>query len=239
MEISTYVALSGQYARQREMKVLANNIANMSTPGFKQERLLFSQYVAQSQKGGPVAYVTDDGNNLDMRQGPLTRTGNSLDVALNGEGWLAVTTPSGTSYTRDGHLQLNAQGQLVTTDGYLLQGDGGAPISVPANAGAITIGTDGTVSTPQGTIGHIPVFKFANEQLMVPQSGNLYTTKQTPQPATSTKIMQGMIEGSNVQPILAITQLLTAAHQLTAAKDFSDGQNTLLKNAIDQLGKTI
>lgn len=241
MDLSTYIALSGQAARQRQMDVLANNIANMSTPGFKAERLMFSQYLVNSPNpmGSGISYVTDAGNNRDMSQGPLTQTGNALDIGLNGDGWLAVTTPTGTSYTRDGHLQLDAQGELVTTDGDVLQGDGGAPIVVPPGSGKITINKDGTVSTQQGVIGHIPVVTFANEESMVAESNGLYNTNQAPQPTTTTQVMQGMVEGSNVQPILALTQLMDAAHQLTAAKDFSNAENTRLQNAIEQLGKTI
>ena len=240
MDTSTYISLSGLAARDQEMAVLANNIANMSTPGFKAERMMFSEYLANAPGGSLSSYVTQAGNNHDMSSGPLTHTGNSLDIALNGEGWLAITTPTGTSYTRSGHFQLDPQGELVTSNGYLLQGDGGAPIVVPAGAGDVTISPDGTVSTAsQGTLGHIPVVNFANPQLMTAEANNLYSTTEAPQPVTNTQVMQGTIEESNLQPILAITRLVNAAREMTAIKDFGDAENSRIKNAIQDLGKTV
>lgn len=239
MDTTTYIALSGEAARQQEMDVMANNIANMSTPGFKAERMMFSEYLASAPGGSEIAYVTQAGNDHDMSEGPINHTGNPLDLALNGKGWLAVTTPNGTSYTRSGHFQLDSQGDLVTSDGYQLQGDGGAPIVVPADSGPITIGADGTVSTSQGTIGHIPVVSFADPQHMVAEANGLYDTTQAPETITTTPVVQGAIEGSNVKPILAMTQLLNSVHQLTAAKNFADAENKRLKEAIQQLGKTV
>jgi flagellar basal-body rod protein FlgF len=239
MDTSTYIALSGEAAREQEMAVLANNIANMSTPGFKGERMMFSEYLATTPAGNQIDYVTQAGNHHDMSEGPIQQTGNPLDIALNGEGWLAVTTPNGTSYTRSGHFQLDTQGEIVTSEGYQLQGDGGAPIVVPQNSGPVTISPDGTVSTNQGTVGHIPVVTFANQQQMLAEANGLYDTSQAPQPITNTPIAQGAIEGSNVRPILAMTQLLNAVHQLTAAKDFADAENNRIKTAIQQLGKTV
>ena len=240
MDTSTYISLSGLAARDQEMAVLANNIANMSTPGFKAERMMFSEYLANAPGGSQSSYVTQAGNNHDMSSGPLTHTGNSLDIALNGEGWLAITTPSGTNYTRSGHFQLDPQGEVVTSNGYLLQGDGGAPIVVPPDSGEVTISPDGTVSTAsQGALGHIPVVTFANPQLMTAEANNLYNTTEAPQPITTTGVMQGTIEESNLQPILAITRLVTAAREMTAVKNFSDAENNRIKNAIQVLGKTV
>jgi flagellar basal-body rod protein FlgF len=201
--------------------------------------MLFSEYLANAPGGSQIAYVTQAGNNHDMSQGPLNHTGNPLDIALNGDGWLAVTTPAGTSYTRSGHFQLDTQGELVTSNGYLLQNDAGAPIVVPANSGPVTIGGDGTVSTSQGTIGHIPVVTFDNPQLMVAEANGLYDTTEAPQPITSTPVVQGAIEDSNVQPVLAMTRLLNATHELTAAKNFADAEDNRIKTAIERLGKTV
>jgi flagellar basal-body rod protein FlgF len=239
MDTTTYVALSGEAARDQEMAVLANNIANMSTPGFKAERMMFAEYLALSPGGNAISYVTQAGNNHDMSQGPVNQTGNPLDIALNGEGWLAVTTPDGTSYTRSGHFQLDTQGEIVTSTGYTLQGDSGAPLVIPPDSGPITIAPDGTVSTRQGTVGHIPVVAFTDQQAMVAQSNGLYTTTEAPQPIATTQVVQGAIEGSNLQPVLAMTRLMNAAREYTAAKNFSDAENNRLKTAIERLGKTV
>lgn len=239
MDISTYIALSGEAARDQQMAVLANNIANMSTPGFKAERMMFAEYLANAPGGQQVSYVTQAGNNHDMSQGPLNHTGNPLDIALSGEGWLAITTPTGTSYTRSGHFQLDPQGELVTANGYPLQGDGGAPIVVPSGSGDVTINPDGTVATQQGIIGHIPIVTFANPQAMTAEANNLYNSSEVPQPITTTPVEQGTIEDSNLQPILAMTQLMNASREMTSEKNFGDAENTRLTTAIQRLGKTV
>ena len=239
METSTYIDLSGQYAREHQMEVLANNIANLSTPGFKAEQMMFKEYIAPSPDGDPSSYVTIVGNARNMGQGALTHTGDPLDVGLNGPGFFTVTTPGGNQYTRNGHLQIDNQGELVNSAGFVVQGDGGSPIVIPAGAGQITIDNDGTVSTPGTTLGKITVVNFDDPQSMLLQGGGLYSTDQTPQPVTTTNVEQGAIEEANVQPIVEMTKLMNVVHGIADAKSFADGEHTRLKNAIDRLGKTI
>lgn len=239
METATYVALSSQNVLQRQMDVLANNIANQSTTAFKGDQMVFAQFLKTQPTGDTISYVQDVGTVRDFSEGPLTSTGNPLDIALNGSGYFPVTTPSGTRYTRAGHLQLDAQGELVTMNGYQVQGAGGQPIVVPTGSGALTIGPDGTIATQRGTVGQIPVVDFPQPQALLAQAQGLYSTDQTPAPAAGTKILQGMTEGSNVQPILAMTQLLGASRNVGSAKNFVDAENTREKNAIDRLGKTV
>ena len=240
MENSTYIALSGQTAREHQMEVLANNIANLSTPGFKGEKMMFQEYLTKPKDGSdPSSYVVSQGNSRDMGQGTMTHTGNPLDVALNGSGFMTVTTPSGNQYTRNGHLQIDTQGELVTSAGFVVQGDGGSPIVIPSGAASITIGKDGTVSTEKQTVGKIAVVNFDNPQLLAETQGGLYTTTQAAQPVTGTNVEQGTIEEANIQPVVEMTKLMDAAHQIGVAKNFADGEHTRLKNAIDRLGKTV
>jgi flagellar basal-body rod protein FlgF len=239
MDNSTSIALSSQLALQRQMDVIANNIANLSTPAYKGEEMLFTEYLARVPGGTPLSFVQDAGTARDMRQGPLAKTDNPLDIALQGKGYLEIQTPDGTRYTRNGHLALDTQGELVTTDGDQVLSATNQPIIVPPDAGSVTISQDGTVSTSQGVIGQMQVVDFANPEAMAVAAGGLYVTDQTPQPATSTKIVQGMIEQSNIQPVLEMTRLMAAARAVGAARDFVNGQATLQQNAIDKLGKTI
>ena len=238
MDTSSYIALSGEMVREHQMEVLANNIANQSTPGFKAEKMMFREYLNDAG-GSPSSYVVGAGNARDMGQGPMSHTGDPLDIALNGPGFLTVTTPNGDRYTRDGHLQLDSQGELVTTSGFVVQGDGGSPIVIPADAGQITIGKDGTVATQKQTIGKIAVVNFDNPQTLAEIQGGLYATKQTPQPVTTTNIEQGTVEEANIQPVVEMTKLMKAARDIGMAKNFVDGENTRIKDAIDRLGKTI
>jgi len=239
MDNPSYVALSGQVARQRQMDVLANNIANLSTVGFKGESMMFSEYLAGTGDGQSIAYVQDRGTIRDWSQGPLTRTGNSLDVALQGEGFLEVETPDGTRYTRDGRLKLDSQGQLVTLDGDPVLGEGDRPVAIPAGSGKITIGQDGTISTQAGTVGRLAVVDFPDLQGLKAETAGLYTTDQSPEAVPNTRVMQGMIEESNAQPVLEITRLMAAARAVGMAKTFQDDEAQRHKDAIDRLAKVI
>ncbi len=126
MPISTLVGLSRQVGLEREMDVVANNIANMNTTGYKADGSLFEEYLSSAasaaQTGSRVSYVRDRGVWHDMSQGPIERTGNPLDVAVDGKALLVVQTPNGERYTRNGSMQINANGQLVTSDGYPAHG---------------------------------------------------------------------------------------------------------------------
>ena len=142
MDNSLLVSLSQQLAAYRSMDVIANNLANVSTPGFKREAAKFEEYVAhvrpaEDQKGPQtVSFVKDAGAMRDISQGNITNTGAPFDFAINGKGFFTIATPQGERYTRDGHFSLNQDGQIVTSDGYAVQGDGGA-ITITPNDGDI------------------------------------------------------------------------------------------------------
>ena len=243
MQNATYVALSSQVALQRQMDVVANNLANLSTPAFKGEEMLFSQYLVRPRGTPPLAFVQDVGTARDLRPGPLSKTGNPLDLALNGAGYFGVQTPLGTRYTRNGHFQLDAQGQIVTSQGYPVLSDGGQPIAVPPNAKDIAIGADGTISVSQdGTtssspVGKLQIVNFAQPQAVTPAANGLYLTDQAPDPAPRTTVQQGMIEEANVQPVVELTRMMAIARVSGSVKDFLDEESTRQRNTIDKLAK--
>ena len=233
METASYVALSSQMALTRQLDIVANNLANASTPAFKTERVLFAEFMAQS--GGP-SYVQDFGTTRDVKQGALSRTGNPLDVALQGGGYFALQTPLGVRYTRNGRFQLDPNGQVVNAQGYALL-DGTSPLNLPTDAKDITITRDGAVFTEQGQAGQIQPVQFADERALTPVAGGLYVTDATPSPAKDATIQQGMVEESNVEPIVEMTRMLGIARNFGFAKDFGDGEADRARNAIDKLGK--
>lgn len=237
MQAASYIALSSQMALRRQMDVVANNLANSSTPAFKAERMLFSEFLNRGATAQSLSFVQDLGTVRDTKQGPITRTGNSLDLALQGDGYLKVQTPLGPRYTRNGRLQLDATGQVVTSQGYALLADGDRPLSVPTDAQDITVTRDGTMSTAQGQVGRVAVVRFDNERDLVPASGGLYVTEAQPVPASGTVVLQGMIEESNVEPIVEMTRLMTISRNFSFAKDLGDGESDRVRSAIDKLGK--
>src|SRR5690606_324957 len=150
MENVSYVALSSQVALRRALDVTANNVANMSTVGFKAERVVCDQAMSRVSgrvggEGEPVTQVVDRSSFADLRPGGILVTGNPLDIAIQGAGWLQVETPEGVRYTRDGRLLLDAMGQLVIADGSPVLDEGGAPILIPQDEGELSFSEDGAV----------------------------------------------------------------------------------------------
>jgi flagellar basal-body rod protein FlgF len=242
MQNATYIALSSQMALQRHMDVVSNNLANLATPAFKGEEMLFSQYLVKPAGTGPLAFVQDIGTVRDLRQGPLSQTGNPLDLALEGKGYFAVQSPLGVRYSRNGHFQLDPQGQIVTNDGFAVLGDSGQPLVVPPTTRTITVAPDGTISlssdgtTASSLIGKLQVVDFAVPQAVTPGANGLYVTDQTPQPAAA-KVQQGMIEESNVQSVVELTRMLSVARASQSIKSFLDEESQRRSTAIDKLGK--
>jgi flagellar basal-body rod protein FlgF len=248
MDNSLLVSLSQQLASFRAMDVIANNIANVGTPGFKREAAKFEEYVArvrpsEDQKGiQTVSFVKDAGIQRDLSQGSMEHTGATFDLAINGKGYFAIQTPQGVRYTRDGHFSLDADGNMVTSGGQPLLGDGG-PIAITPDDADVQFGLDGTISATVnglGTqLGKLRVVDFANERLLVKQGANLYVAppSQTPVTAADATVQQGMLEGSNVSPVIEISHMVEVMRAYEATASLSASQEELLRNAVDKLGQ--
>jgi flagellar basal-body rod protein FlgF len=219
MENVSYVGLSQQMALQREMDVTANNIANMNTAGYKTQSVLFLQYINKAQNGDePLKQVMDYGMYRDMAGGSLKQTFNKLDVGIQGDGYFAVQTPTGVKYTRDGGFALNDKRELVTKAGYQVMGESG-PITIQADAAEISITPEGSVATEKGTLGKIKIVNFANPQAMKPVGENLLDAgKELEQPVQDARIEQGMIENSNVNPIVEMNKMIGVLRMYQAAQ---------------------
>jgi len=247
MDNSLLVSLSQQLAAYRAMDVIANNLANVSTPGFKRDSAKFEEYVAhvrpaEDQKGPQtVSFVKDAGVLRDSSQGNIERTGATYDVALNGSGYFQVQTTAGMRYTRDGHFSLDGNGNLVTSEGYQVQGDGGA-ITIAPTDGDINIAPDGTISSVVHGIGNqlgkLKVVDFANDAALTKEGGNLYSTGQTPNAAPKTTMRQGALEASNVAPVVEISKMIEVMRAYEATATLSKSQEDLMRQAIQTLGQT-
>jgi flagellar basal-body rod protein FlgF len=246
MDNSLLVSLSHQLASYRAMDVIANNIANVSTPGFKREAAKFEEFVtmmrpAEGQEGlQPVSFVKDAGVMRDTNQGNIEQTGATYDVAIAGAGYFAVQTPAGMRYTRDGHFSLDANGNLVTSQGYQVQGDGGA-ITITPNDGDISIAPDGTVSSVVNGVGNqlarLKLVDFPNSALLIKQGSNLYSTTQTPTAPANVSVRQGALEASNVQPVIEISHMIEVMRAYEATANLSKSQEDMMRQAIEKLGQ--
>ena len=240
MDNTSYVALSRESALWRQMAVTANNMANANTPGFKAEQMMFTSYLAKTKSdaspfGRKVAFAQDVGVLHDTREGPLTQTGDTLDIAIHGPGYYTVDTPAGPRYTRDGHFQLDASGMVVTSSGYPLMQQNGNPIVVAPGESSITVAGDGTISTENGQIGQLQVVNFANEQQLQPLGDGTYSTTQTATPLAHANVVQGMLEQSNVQPVSEMTGMLNILRNYEGVMNMIQGEHDRQLKAIDTL----
>jgi flagellar basal-body rod protein FlgF len=247
MENALLIGLSRQAALERQLDVVANNIANVNTSGYKADKSLFEEYLntpahEDNFVGGDrrVSFVQDRGTYRDMSQGAVEETKNPLDVAISGSAFLTVQAPGGERYTRDGNLQINNQGQLVT--GYPVLGTGG-PIVFQQTDHDINITADGTITVVEGNgrtdsiRGTLRLVSFTDAQQVLKEGFNLYAAGEggAPQADTKSKVQQGFIEKSNVNSVVEMSRMMEVSRAYTSISTLMQQQAELQKNAIQQL----
>lgn len=239
MENAGYIALSRQMVLRREMDVIANNMANLNTPAYKGQSMLFVEYLETTDSGEKMSFVQDISLVRNLTEGQMTTTENPLDLAIAGEGYFEIETPVGPRYSRNGVFQLNADGQLVTSSGQPVLGEGGQPITLPPNSTDVTITRDGTISTSHGPAGRLRLVRFEDEQAMVKLADGLYDADgQDALPAEGAEVMQGMVEGSNVQGIIELTRMIETARSYSSTGKLVNDEHERLRRAIQSLGGT-
>lgn len=241
MDNTMYVSLSRQVVLQRELDIVANNIANADTAGFKVEDMLTRTDTAAPAKtaglSSPVAFVMDDGVARDFRQGALTQTGAPLDLAIDGKGFFTVQTAAGPRYTRDGRFKLDSTGKIVTQEGDAVQGSGGDIVLDPQK-GPVSISETGVISQQGQKVGQIDLVSFDDLGALSKDGNNLLrnTSNVQPQPATSAKLRQGMLEGSNVQTLTQITRLIQLNRAYESITNMMSQTSDLSRRSIQRLG---
>jgi len=248
MENTLLIGLSRQTALERQMDVVANNIANVNTAGYKTDRTLFEEFLNSGAhednfkgRDRAVSYVLDNGTFKDFTQGPTEQTKNPLDVAIDGGGFLVVQTPAGERYTRDGGLQINNQGQLVTATGDPVLGTSGPIVFQPTDHD-ITIAADGNVTVVEG-VGHtdsvrgkLRLVSFARAQALLKEGSNLYSAgTAAAQPDTASKVRQGFVEKSNVNSVAEMSRMIEVTRTYTQIANLLQQQSDLHKSAVQQL----
>lgn len=245
MENTSYVALSRQGALRRQMDVVANNLANMSTHGFKGGSMMFVEHLVKSKGGeNPIsprlAFTRDIATMLNTAPGALETTGNPLDIAIQGEGYFALQTPDGESYTRNGRFQLDNTGQLVNQLGQAVLADGGAPVVFAPEDTEIVISRDGTISTNNGELGKLRVVSFENEQRLERISGAQFTSPDDnpPQDIENPDVLQGAVEGSNVEPIVEMSRMIEIHRTYDGVRNFMEREDERQRSMIRDLAST-
>ena len=243
MDNALYVGLSRQMVLRRARDIVATNIANADTSGFKVESLMTKEqpgppaFTLQGPK--PVKFVAADGVARDFGQGGLRRTDAPLDLAIEGQGFFKVSTKDGDRYTRDGRFRTDDLGRLTTQDGQTVADEGGGEITLDLQKGQITVAPDGTVSQGSERVGKVGVFKFDTLSVLEKKGGNLLadTSNSQPAPAVDAKLRQGMLEESNVKPIVEITRMIEVNRAYEQVTRMMDSQSELTRSTITRMGR--
>lgn len=246
MDNAVYVGLSRQMALRRELDVIANNMANSDTAGFKVEDAMWrteAKAAPRTPQSDAIAFVLDDGVARDFTQGAMAQTSSPLDLAIEGPGFFQVSTPGGQRYTRDGRLTLDPTGKLVTQAGNAVQGEGGSDIVIDPTLGPISIAADGTISQSVGqtttSVGKLAVVRFDDRGSLRKDGDNLYrnVSNQQPQAAPDARVRQGMLESSNVRPIEQVTRMIEVNRAYDSISKIMADTADLSRNSIQRLGK--
>ena len=235
------LALQTQRVLQRRMDVTANNLANISTSGFKADALVTEETDNTGAKATDgvtdVRFVRDVGLTRDMGQGEIAITGNPLDVAIQGDGFFMVQGPSGPLYTRDGAFTLMGDGRLVTGDGRAVLSSGGSPIVLDPQGESPTISRDGAINLNGIEAGRIGVAGFAHPENLQKVGDNLWSAAGQAQTTADGVVVQGALEGSNVRPVIELTRLIEISRAYQSAAKIVSGADELRQRAIQELGK--
>jgi len=238
MENSIYLGLSRQVTLQTNMDIIANNVANMNTTGYRAQNTLFEEYLVKPRGyDDPLSFVTDQGQYQITTPGSMRETGSQLDAAIVGDGFFSVQAPGGEiQYTRDGNFSRSADGTLITQAGFPVASNGGGIITIPAGSTEIAIDDNGNVSNQDGQIGQLGIFEFANAQQLEQQGNNLYKiVGGDAAPATASRVKQGYLEQSNVKPVLEMTRMIETVRDYQSVQKVLQSENDRLRSAIQKL----
>ncbi|MDE7540606.1 flagellar basal-body rod protein FlgF [Gluconobacter sphaericus] len=241
MENSTYIALSRMDAQQRAMSVVADNMSNASTVGYKRENVLFSDFLShqhgskQAEGADTESYTQDRATYRDFQQGDMQSTGNPLDLALGGEGYFQVRTANGVRLTRAGRFEEQQDGAVVDESGNALLDRDGQPIVIPQTDHRITISADGVISTETGEQGQIGIVTAQDDNRLQAEGSRLLRTDQPTTAVERPNIVQGMVEASNVQMMTEVTKMMEIQRNFQFMAQFVDAEATRQKNAIDKI----
>jgi flagellar basal-body rod protein FlgF/flagellar basal-body rod protein FlgG len=253
MENALLVGLSRQMALSHELDIVANNVANIDTTGFKADNAAFSEYLMPGASDGRlqggdkrISFVQDRLSWIDFSPGAIERTGDPLNVAIDGDGYLVVQTPRGQRYTRNGALSTNATGQLVTSEGYQVLGENG-PITFQPNDHNVNISPSGIITVREGSStadaqrGRLQLVSFAQSRQLQKDGGSTFMApngvNSNPAPA-NTRVLQAALEKSNVNPVAAMARMIEITRSYSDIANILQQQNDQRRNALSQLSQT-
>lgn len=236
MDAAVYATLTRQSGLMREMQVMANNIANQSTTGFRREGVVFAEHVVRMAGGASLSMAHATGRHVDLSQAGLSQTGGSFDLAIQGEGFFLIETPEGERMTRAGAFTPDAESALVTPDGHRLLDAGGAPVFVPREAGPVAVAADGTLSAGGQPMARIGLWVPVDPLALRHQGGTLFDGGAA-QPSDEGAILQGFLEEANVNPISEIARMIAVQRAYELGQTFLDREDARVKGVLQTLGR--
>ena len=236
MDVTGYTTLTRQAGLMREMEVIAQNIANISTTGFRREGVVFSEYVRRMEVGPSLSMAHGNTRAVDLGQAGLAATGGSFDFAIQGEGFFLIETPQGQRLTRAGSFTPSAEGELVTPEGHRLLDEGGAPVFVPPRAGSVAMAQDGALSADGAPVARIGLWQPVDPLSLRHQAGTLFSADAV-EPAEGAVLMQGFLEESNVEPVSEIARMIAVQRAYELGQTFLDREDARLRGIIETLGR--
>jgi flagellar basal-body rod protein FlgF len=239
MENAAYVGLSYQVALERKMNVIANNVANMDTTGYKSHHTQFEEHISRKDRRDPISMVHDLASYQNFQDGALTATGNPFDLALVGNGFFKVRTPGGEDmFTRNGRFLIDAQNRLVTSSGEMVLNQGGQPIVIPEGETDVKFTLDGVVVGRQGEIDQLSISSFAEPQTLEAVGNNLFKSSSQPVLDVQSRVQQGYIEGSNVNPVIEMTEMMKVQRSYQSVARMLQNDHDRQRDAISKLSRT-
>lgn len=236
MDAAGYTTLTRQSGLMREMQVVAHNIANISTAGFRREGVVFSEHVARLDEERSLSMAYANARHLDLRQAGVSNTGGTFDFAIQGEGFFLIDTPEGERLTRAGSFSPSAEGELVTPDGLRLLDQGGAPVFIPPDARVMSLGQDGTLTADGVPIAQIGLWRPVDPLSLQHQAGTLFSASDL-EPTETATLLQGFLEDSNVEPVSEIARMIEVQRAYEMGQKFLDAEDTRVRGVIQTLGR--
>lgn len=236
MELATYASLTRQSGLMREMDVIAHNMANLSTHGFRREGVIFAEHVSATGAAPSLSMAHATGRHVDLTQAGLTQTGGTLDLAIQGQGFFQIETAGGPRMTRAGAFLLSADGTIVTAEGHALLDAGGSPMRVPPGGGGLAVAQDGTLTIAGAPVARIGLVVPADPLSLRHQSGVMFTSGETV-PVADASLHQGFLEDSNTNPVAEIARMISVQRAYELGQSLLDREDERIRGVIQTLGR--
>jgi len=235
MDHAGYIALTRQSGLLHEMQVVANNIANAATTGFRQQGVAFSEFIDNAGRAPSVSMAHANVSSISTAQGALKQTGGQFDLAIEGAGYFMVDTENGERLTRAGHFSPNSVGELATPNGHRVLDVGGAPVFVPPDVREVHISRDGTISAGGRPIGQIGIYAPSDPTRMQQDAGVLFDPVAGVEPVIEPRVLQGFVEASNVNAVSQLARMIEVQRAYEMGQNFLDAEDQRIREAVRSL----